>query len=112
MPNGIRLEDILDSKDDGIYEVTTNAEGPKGALPLTESLLVDAPSGDIFGMSHNAGMGWEPAKTAQEQFLLISTQGGIRASDGTPLALGYHAGHWELGLLAQAAPKQSTARRR
>ncbi len=106
MPNGIRLEDILDSKDDGIYEVTTSAAGPKGHLPLTDSLLVDAPSGDIFGMSQNAGMGWEPAKTAQEQFLLISTQGGIRAGDGTVLALGYHAGHWELGLLAQAAAKE------
>ena len=105
MPNGIRLEDILDSKDDGIYEVTTSAAGPKGCLPLTDSFLVDAPSGDIFGMSQNAGMGWEPAKMAQEQFLLISTQGGIRAGDGTPLALGYHAGHWELGLLAQAAAK-------
>ena len=106
MPNEIRLEDILDSKDDGIYEITTNAAGPKGYLPLTDSLLVDAPSGDIFGMSHDAGMGWEPAKTTQEQFLLISTQGGIRAGDGTPLALGYHAGHWELGLLAQAAAEE------
>jgi len=106
MPNGIRLEDILDSKDDGIYEVTTSAAGPKGHLPLTDSLLVDAPSGDIFGMSQNAGMGWEPAKTAQEQFLLISTQGGIRAGDGTVMALGYHAGHWELGLLAQAAAEE------
>ncbi len=106
MPNGTRLEDILDSKDDGIYEVTTNAAGPKGNLPLTDSLLVDAPSGDIFGMSQNAGMGWEPAKTAQEQFLLISTQGGIRAGDGTVLALGYHSGHWELGLLAQAAAEE------
>jgi len=106
MPNGITLEDILDSKDEGIYEVTTNAAGPKGYLPLTDSLLIDAPSGDIFGMSQNAGMGWEPAKMAQEQFLLISTQGGIRADDGTPLALGYHAGHWELGLLMQAAAEE------
>ncbi|MFZ2147618.1 MAG: YjhG/YagF family D-xylonate dehydratase [Sedimentisphaerales bacterium] len=106
MPDRITLEDILDSKDEGIYEVTTSAAGPKGYLPLTESILVDAPSGEVFGMSQNAGMGWEPAKMAQEQFLLISTQGGIRADDGTPLALGYHAGHWELGLLAQAAAEE------
>ena len=64
MPNGITLEDILNSKDDGIYNVTTNAAGPQGCLPLTESLLVNAPSGDIFGMSQNAGMGWEPSKMA------------------------------------------------
>ena len=100
------LEDILDSKDDGIYNITTNAPGPQGQLPLTESLLVDAPSGDIFGMSQNAGMGWEPSKLVQEQFLLISTQGGIRKGDGTPVALGYHTGHYELGLLAEAAAKE------
>jgi putative YjhG/YagF family dehydratase len=106
MPDKIALEDILESKDDSIYDITTNAAGPKGCLPLTESLLVDAPSGDIFGMSQNAGMGWEPAKMAQKQFLLISTQGGIRAGDGTPVALGYHVGHWELGLLMQAAAEE------
>jgi putative YjhG/YagF family dehydratase len=106
MSNRVKLEDILNSKNKSIYEIATNAAGPKGSLPLTEKFLADAPSGDIFGMSHNAGMGWEPAKMAQEQFLLISTQGGIRAGDGTPIALGYHAGHWELGLLMQAAAKE------
>jgi putative YjhG/YagF family dehydratase len=100
------LEDILDSKDDGIYNITTNAPGPQGQLPLTESLLVDAPSGDIFAMSQNAGMGWEPSKLVQEQFLIISTQGGIRKGDGTPIALGYHTGHFELGLLSEAAAKE------
>ena len=106
MPNKITLEDILDSKDDGIYDITTDAPGPQGRLPLTEDLLVDAPSGDIFGMSQNAGMGWEPSKLDREQFLLLSTQGGIRAGDGTPVALGYHTGHFELGLLAEAAAQQ------
>ena len=57
MPDKITLEDILDSKDDGIYDITTNAAGPQGGLPLTENLLADSPSGDIFGMSENAGMG-------------------------------------------------------
>jgi len=111
--DGITLENILNNKDDGlsgarrsIYNITTNAAGPQGCLPLTENLLVDAPSGDIFGMSQNAGMGWEPAKMAQKQFLLISTQGGIRAGDGTPIALGYHTGHWELGLLMKAAAQE------
>ena len=106
MPNEIMLEDILDSKDDGIYNITTNAPGPQGQLPLTKQLLVDAPSGDIFAMSQNAGMGWEPSKLVQEQFLIISTQGGIRKGDGTPIALGYHTGHFELGLLSEAAAKE------
>jgi putative YjhG/YagF family dehydratase len=106
MPDKITLEDILDSKDDGIYNITTNAPGPQGQLPLTESLLADAPSGDIFGMSQNVGMGWEPSELVREQFLLISTQGGIRKVDGTPIALGYHTGHYELGLLTKAAANE------
>src|SRR5205807_4093415 len=40
------------------------------------------------------------------EFLLLSTQGGIRGADGTPTALGYHTGHWEVGLLMQAAAKE------
>ena len=57
-------------------------------------------------MIQNVGMGWDPAKLGGKQFLLLSTQGGIRATDGTALALGYHTGHWELGLLMQAAAKE------
>ncbi|MGB2862160.1 MAG: YjhG/YagF family D-xylonate dehydratase [Sedimentisphaerales bacterium] len=106
MPDKITLEDILDGKDNSIYDISTSAAGPQGGLPLTEDMLVKSPSGVIFGMSHSAGMGWEPAKLTQEQFLLISTQGGIRAGDGTPIALGYHTGHWELGLLATAAAQE------
>jgi len=106
MSNKITVEDVLDSKDDGIYDITTDAPGPQGSLPLTEDLLVDAPSGDIFGMSQDAGMGWEPSELDREQFLLLSTQGGIRAGDGTPVALGYHTGHFELGLLTGAAAQQ------
>ena len=106
MPDKITLEDILDSKDDYIYDISTRAAGPQGGLPLTEDILVKSPSGKIFGMSHSAGMGWEPSKLNQEQFLLLSTQGGIRAGDGTPIALGYHTGHWELGLLATAAAQE------
>jgi len=106
MPVKITLEDILDSKDDYIYDISTSAAGPQGGLPLTEDILVKSPSGKIFGMSHSAGMGWEPSKLNQEQFLLLSTQGGIRAGDGTPIALGYHTGHWELGLLATATAQE------
>jgi putative YjhG/YagF family dehydratase len=34
---------------------------------------------------------------------MLSTHGGIRAPDGSPIALGYHTGHWEVGLLVEAA---------
>ncbi|MDB6021461.1 MAG: dehydratase [Pedosphaera sp.] len=89
-----------------IYQIQTRASGPAGSLPLTEELLRDRPSGDLFGLSQNAGMGWEPAETGGKQFLILSTQGGIRAPDGKPIALGYHTGHWEIGLLVQAAAEE------
>ena len=89
--------------DDDLYRVETTAVGPAGALPLTAELLRDSPSGDVFGLSQNAGMGWEASKVGREQFLILSTQGGVRADDGTPIALGYHTGHWEVGLLVREA---------
>ncbi len=78
-------------------------QGPAGALPLTEEMLRNAGSGHLFGMTQNAGMGWDPAEVARPQYLILSTQGGLRADDGRPLALGYHTGHWEVGLLVRAA---------
>ena len=63
--------------------------------------MLAGPSGDLFGLSQNAGMGWEVEKTGRDPFLILSTQGGVRADDGTPVALGYHTGHWEIGLLVR-----------
>jgi putative YjhG/YagF family dehydratase len=48
-------------------------------------------------------MGWDASKLGGKEFLILSTHGGIRAADGTPIALGYHTGHWEVGLLMEAA---------
>jgi putative YjhG/YagF family dehydratase len=93
----------LFSSDPSIYRVRTKAPGPVGALPLTPEMLIERPSGDIFGMTQNAGMGWNPAELNRKQFLILSTQGGMRAPDGTPVALGFHTGHWEIGLLVKAA---------
>src|SRR5262249_7811902 len=77
-----------------------------GSLPLTEELLLHAPSGDLFGWSQDVGMGWSPAELYRREILILSTQGGIRAPDGRPVALGYHTGHWEVGLLMQAAAEE------
>ena len=89
--------------DDELFQVETTAEGPSGLLPLTPELLRDRPSGDVFALSQNAGMGWDPARTRGDECLILSTQGGLRADDGTPIALGYHTGHWEIGLLVREA---------
>jgi putative YjhG/YagF family dehydratase len=69
-------------------------------------MLLESPSGDLFGMSQNAGMGWNPSQLLRKQFLILGTQGGIRGEDGRPIALGYHTGHWEIGLLMRAAAEQ------
>lgn len=95
--------DDVFSYDPGIFEIRTKSSGPAGSLPLTEEMLLNSPSGNIFGMTQNVGMGWNAADAGRNQFLILSTQGGLRAPDGKPVALGYHTGHWEIGLLVRAA---------
>jgi xylonate dehydratase len=97
------------SSDASVWEIQTAGPGPQGSLPLTAQMLLERPSGDIFGMTQNAGMGWDPRELGRPQFLMLSTQGGIRAADGRPVALGYHTGHWEIGLLMQAAAQEIAA---
>jgi putative YjhG/YagF family dehydratase len=96
-------QDIFDSAAPDIFKIQTQSAGPAGSLPWTEEMLLHSPSGDLFGMTQNAGMGWNPGEAGRKQFLILSTQGGVRAPDGKPVALGYHTGHWEIGLLVQAA---------
>lgn len=81
-----------------LYDVATRAPGAQGSLPLTEEMLLHRPSGDLFGLSQNAAMGWEPDRTSGREVLILSTLGGLRGEDGRPIALGYHTGHWEVGL--------------
>lgn len=97
---------IFDSGNEAIYTLRTTAPGPSGSLPLDADRLRRMSSGELFGWTQNAGMGWSPAAMLGKQFLILSTQGGIRAPDGTPIALGYHTGHWEVGLLMQEAANE------
>lgn len=101
--------DEIVRSDPSVWEIQTTGAGPQGQLPLTAEMLLESPSGDIFGLTQNAGMGWDPRELGRPQFLMLSTQGGIRASDGKPIALGYHTGHWEIGLLMQAAAQELAA---
>jgi putative YjhG/YagF family dehydratase len=100
---GSRLAELMEETDSSVYDVKTRAPGAEGSLPLTPEMLREAPSGDLFGWSQNVGMGWRPERLGAGEYLILSTQGGIRAEDGTPIALGYHTGHWEVGLLAKEA---------
>lgn len=96
----------IEALDPAFYDVTTKAPGPEGALPLSPEHLSTAPSGDLFGWTQNVGMGWKPSELRGGDFLILSTHGGLRNSDGSPLALGYHTGHWEVNLLVAEAARE------
>ncbi len=100
---------LLDSSNEAIYVLRTSGPGPSGRLPLDAAQLKAMASGDLFGWTQNAGMGWNPAKLLGKEFLILSTQGGIRAPDGSPIALGFHTGHWEIGLLMEEAARTLSA---
>lgn len=97
---------ILDSGDSSLFDVRSRAPGPQGRLPYTPEMLRERPSGDLYGWTMNAAMGWEPARMASEEVLILSTHGGLRAPDGSPVALGYHTGHWEVSLQVEAAARE------
>lgn len=97
---------IAGGGDDALFDVRTRVPGPAGSLPLTAGMLLERPSGDLFGLTQDAAMGWAPQSLGAAEFLLLSTHGGMRAPDGTPVALGYHTGHWEVGLLVEEAARE------
>ena len=100
------MKNVMGPDDADYFEVATHAPGPSGKLPLTPELLLNAPSGNLFGWSQNVGMGWRADRLQGREVLILGTLGGIRNEDGTPAALGYHTGHWEIGLLMKAAAEE------
>ena len=106
MPESLQLRDVLESDPKLFAGVRTHAKGPEGMLPITAEMLLTEPSGNLFGLSQDAGMGWEPSRLLDPEFLILSTHGGLRAADGTPIALGFHTGHWEVGLLVAEAARE------
>ncbi len=102
----ITFQSVIEGNEAELYRVATHARGPAGSLPITAEMLLNAPSGNLFGLTQNAGMGWDPARLLDPEFLILSTHGGLRAEDGTPIALGFHSGHWEVGLLVAEAARE------
>jgi len=102
----IREPVSLEAHDPKVYDVVTQVAGPAGALPLDEDYLRNVSSGELFGLTEDAGMGWAPEKLRGKEYLILSTLGGLRAPDGHPIALGYHTGHFELGMLAEVAAER------
>lgn len=104
--SSISASNIFEEDPSHFESVKTHARGPEGALPITPEMLLTQPSGNLFGLSQDAGMGWEPSRLLDPEFLILSTHGGLRAQDGTPIALGFHTGHWEVGLLVAEAARE------
>ena len=102
---------LVETADNSVYTLTSTTKGPGGKLPVTDELLRHAPSGDLFGWTQNVGMGLQPELLGRKEFLILSTHGGLRGEDGSPIALGYHSGHWEVGLLVKAAAEEFKAQR-
>lgn len=98
----INLSDILGNAANA-SATKLESEPRAGSLPLSTEMLLNESSGNLFGLTQNAGMGWKPSEVDRPQYLIVSTQGGLRAEDGSPIALGYHTGHWEIGLLVRKA---------
>jgi len=100
---------FFDATPEPAYEIRSRGAGPPGQLPVTEEMLRQRPSGDLFGWTQDAGMGWPAEHLGRTEVLILSTLGGLRAPDGRPVALGYHTGHWEVGLLVEAAAREIAA---
>ena len=96
---------LFETKED-CYDLRTKAAGPAGELPVTDQMLREWPSGHLFGLSQNAGMGWKAGELGRKQWLILSTQGGMRDENCQPVALGYHTGHWEIALQVRAAAEE------
>ncbi len=94
-----------------LSETRTSGKAPEGKLPVSEEQLRNAPSGDLFGLTQNAGMGWRASEIGRDPFLIVSTSGGLRDTDGSPIALGYHTGHWEIDRLVKAAAETFTEKK-
>ena len=80
----ISFDQIAGVSDPSLFDVRTKASGPQGAIPITAEMLLHRPSGDLFGLTQNAGMGWNPAALGGPEVLILSTHGGLRAPDGRP----------------------------
>ena len=102
----VSLTSVLETADPSLYRVATHAPGPAGRLPFSAEMLLTQPSGNLFGLSQSAGMGWDPARLLDPEFLILSTHGGLRAENGEAIALGFHTGHWEVGLLVGEAARE------
>lgn len=101
-----RDDDLLTAGEQIPEPLLVHAPGPEGRLPFDDATLRYSPSGHLFGMSQDVGMGWDPDQTTRPRFVILSTLGGLRDVAGRPIALGYHTGHFELDQAVREAAEE------
>ncbi len=94
------IESAFDSAIFRFSSSPASAPGPSGRLPSDRAACCASgrPAICSAGRRTRAWAGRHATLTGGN-YLILSTHGGVRAPDGTPVALGYHTGHWEVGLL-------------
>ena len=65
---------VVESDDPATYQIHTSAPGPQGRLPLSEQQLRESPSGDVFGLTQDVGMGWRPEGLGGHEYLIAQRQ--------------------------------------
>ena len=83
------IKNLYTNEPQGIYDAVTHADGPKGTLPLTPDMLKTLPSGNIFGMTMNAGEGWSTDTLANGDVMIISTKADSVIQMAVRLLLGF-----------------------
>jgi xylonate dehydratase len=75
-----------------------HSPGPEGTVSYTAEDLTERPSGDLFGISQNAGMSGSGKNATDPNMVILTTLGGWPDH-----ALGAHTGHNELYKLVETA---------
>ncbi len=77
------------------------SSGPEGSLGYVAEDLLNRPSGDLFGISQNAGMSGKGDGATDPNIVILSTLGGWPGA-----AIGAHTGHNELYKLVETAAQE------
>src|SRR5258708_12014310 len=83
------LDDVLGTDRSLIDATPLYGEGAAGKLPITGDMLLNEPSGNLFALTQNVGMGWNPEEVGRNQYLIPSTHAGLRAEARSPIPLAY-----------------------
>ena len=108
----ISFSSVIDSGARICFRVATHAPGPAGALPITPEMLLNAALRKSL-RPHARTPAWDGSRRACS---IPSSSSSARTAvcarrTAAPIALGFHTGHWEVGLLVAEAARELKALR-